>query len=209
MVAIAGLLASAAAYASIPLGGSIFPLTYISQSPTNLTDAFNEMEALISQQVVGLSTVYTGAISVPSAGTDTSGTTFSASIQGNPLVQSNFTATAPGTALNSQVTTLLVASEAGRTIYPTGVTIMVSGTAGTATGLAIECTDGRLIASWPIANLVDQLPIQGSYVSSTLTWAGAGLGKGCVAGKGIMLSDVGGTITTTTLVYTTVNYTVQ
>ena len=50
-VAIAGLLASVTAYAAIPLGGSIFPLTYISQSPTNLTDLFNEMEALISQQV--------------------------------------------------------------------------------------------------------------------------------------------------------------
>ncbi len=53
---LAGLAAlvvgAGAALASIQLGGSIFPLTFITTPPWNITDAFNQMESLINQQVM-------------------------------------------------------------------------------------------------------------------------------------------------------------
>ena len=53
---LAGLVAlgigAGAAVASIQLGGSIFPLVFITTPPWNLTDAFNQMESLINQQVM-------------------------------------------------------------------------------------------------------------------------------------------------------------
>lgn len=53
---IAGLVAlglgAAAAVASIQLGGSIFPLVFITTPPWNQTDAFNQMESLINQQTM-------------------------------------------------------------------------------------------------------------------------------------------------------------
>jgi hypothetical protein len=196
------------AYASIPLGGSIFPLTYITQPPINLTDAFNEMLALVSQQTVGISTAYSGAMTVPTSGIDTSGVTFSTSIQGNPLMQDSRASTLVSTAgLNSTGTTMLIASEAGRTIYPASVTIMASGTGATATGLAIECSDGTLIASWPVALLTNLNPIN-SY-SSTAVARGSALARGCPVATAVVLSNVGTNITTTTYVDTQVLYTNQ
>lgn len=38
-----------------PLGGSIFPLTYLSQPPLSLTDSYNQMLGLINAQVVAAS----------------------------------------------------------------------------------------------------------------------------------------------------------
>jgi len=143
---------------------------------------------------------------------DVSGIVFSTALTGNPLTQTNFTDVTESTGLTSASMTTILASTAGKTIYPGGgITIMVSGTAATATALALECSDGRLIASWPIADLVDQLPMGvGLYAStkSNIT-TGAGLTRGCVASTAVMLSNVGTNVTTTTHVYTQIPYTVQ
>lgn len=142
---------------------------------------------------------------------DGSGPTFSTALTGNPLVQANFTDTTVSTGLTSTAMTTIIASASGKTIYPTDVTIMVSGTAASATALALECSDGTLIASWPIADLVDLKPIStGLYLStqSTVT-TGPGLAKGCGSGNAVMLSNVGTNITTTTHVYTKVGYVKQ
>src|SRR5262249_557916 len=83
-------------------------------------------------------------------------TLFTPALTGNPLMQGSYTDVTVGTGLNSATMATIIASTAGKAIYPTGaLTIMVSGTAATATALALECSDGRLIASWPIADLVD------------------------------------------------------
>ncbi len=114
--------------------------------------------------------------------------------------------------LQSATVTVIIASSAGRIIYPGGgLTIMASGTAATATALALECSDGTLIASWPIADLVSLKPIGiGLYNSTngTIT-TGAGLGRGCPASTAVVLSNVGTNITTTTNVFTNIPYTVQ
>ncbi len=157
-------------------------------------------------------TLDSGSTAAISGGINTSGVTFSTALTGNPLVQQNYTDVTVSTSLTSASMTTLIASTAGRTIIPNGaLTIMVSGTAATATALALECSDGRLIASWPIADLVDQVPMGiGLYIStkSTIT-LGAGLTKGCAASTALMLSNVGTNIGTTTHVYTNIPYTLQ
>jgi hypothetical protein len=140
------------------------------------------------------------------AATTPQGTVFSTAMTGNPLVLDNYTDT-PVASLTSATMTTIIASTAGRTIYPVNVTLMVSGTAATATALALECSDGTLIANWPIALLLTNNP-QGAY-SSTVVTRGTALGKGCPASTAVMLSNVGTNITTTTHVYTNVLETVQ
>lgn len=139
---------------------------------------------------------------------DLSGPTFSTALTGNPLLQDNYTDTTVSTGLTSAAMTTILASTAGRSIYPGGgLTIMVSGTAATATSLALECSDGTLIASWPIALLTDLNPV-GPYASTAVT-RGAGLGRGCAASTALMLSNVGTNITTTTHVYTNIPHVAQ
>ena len=214
--ALVSLLAfSGVAVASIPLGGSIFPLTYISQPPINLTDGFNEMLSLINQQVVGISTVYSGAVNVPAAGVDTSGVVFSGTIQQNPLMQDSlFTVPVSGvggnlTGLNSAGAVTLIASETGRQIFPTGgVTIMASGTAATATAILLECSGGAVIAQWPIAFLQSNVPV-GIYTSTAGTTLGSALTRGCPSGQALYLSNVGSLLTTTSQLYINFPYSVQ
>lgn len=55
-MALIGGFASYAAYVQ-PLGGSIFPLVFVTQPVVNLLDAYNEMLALINAQVMGAGTV--------------------------------------------------------------------------------------------------------------------------------------------------------
>ncbi len=139
---------------------------------------------------------------------DLSGPTFSTALTGNPLTQQSYKDLTVSTDLASTAMTALLASASGRTVYPGGgLTVMVSGSAATATALALECSDGTLIASWPIALLVDQVPT-GPFASTAVT-RGAGLTKGCGSGNAVMISNVGANITTTTHVYTNVPYTVQ
>jgi hypothetical protein len=144
----------------------------------------------------------------PGSAVNSGGPTFSPSLTGNPLIQENYTDVLVSTSLTSAAMTPILASAAGTTIYPNDVTIMVSGTAATATALALECSDGTLLASWPIAELVNNVPV-GLYVSSAGPTLGTALGKGCPASTALMLSNVGTNITTTTHVYTNVQYTTQ
>ncbi len=158
-------------------------------------------------------TLSASGIFTDSGGTATQGTVFSTSQTGNPLLLDNVTNTLVSTVgLQSATVTVIIASSAGRIIYPGGgLTIMASGTAATATALALECSDGTLIASWPIADLVSLKPIGiGLYNSTngTIT-TGAGLGRGCPASTAVVLSNVGTNITTTTNVFTNIPYTVQ
>jgi len=143
---------------------------------------------------------------------NTSSVTMSTSLTGNPLMQFTRKDLTVSTDIASTALTTILASVAGKTIYPDlgGISIMVSGSAASATSLALECGDGTLIASWPIADLTDLKPIGvGLYLStqSTIT-TGAG-GMGCAASSGIYLSNVGTKITTTTHVYVSVPYIVQ
>jgi hypothetical protein len=142
--------------------------------------------------------------------TDVSGIVFSTALTGNPMIQNNYTDVVVSTSLTSAAMTTILASTAGKTIYPMDVKIMVSGTATTATALALECSDGTLIASWPIADLLHNVPIGTAIASSTQAQVttGAGLTK-CPASTAVMLSNVGTNIGVTTHVYTKATYTVQ
>ncbi len=195
------------------LGGSAFPLTFLTQPVNNPTDGFNQLLAIINAQTAPMSQTYTAAAQEPIGGMDTSQALFSTTLQQNPLVLTNYSDSFVSTiGLYSTGYTTILASQSGRTVYPQGgITIMVSGSAATATALALECSDGTLIASWPIADLVDVKPIGlGLYLSTqgTIT-TGAGLAKGCGSGKAVYLSNVGAQITTTTHVYVNFPYTVQ
>jgi hypothetical protein len=142
---------------------------------------------------------------------DVGGPTYSTALTGNPFTQASYKDLTVATDLVSTAMTTIIASTAGTTIYPRDVSIMVSGTAATATALALECSDGTLIASWPVADLVDRLPIGTAlYLStqSTIT-TGPALVKGCPASTAVMLSNAGTLITTTSHVYTNVEYVTQ
>jgi hypothetical protein len=196
-------------YALGGLGGSAFPLTYITQPPLTLTDAFNQLLLIINTQTAGISTTYAGAITEPSAGVDTSNTVFSTNLQGNPLVLNTFEDVPVATMLSSATEATILASQTNRQIFPGGgLTIMVSGTAATATALALECEPSHVVvAQWPIAELVTNVPV-GIYASSA-TVLGSTLTRGCAVSNALMLSNVGTTITTTTHVYVNLPYTVQ
>lgn len=188
-----------------PLGGSIFPLTFVTQPVTNLSDAYNEMLGLVNAQTVGLSTVYPGTVSIPSSGVDTSGTAFSTVIQGNPLMQDHYD-DATAAQLNSVKT--IIASQTGRTIYPGVPVVMASGTAAGATSVSLKCSaSGRIIGTWPINNLVTNTPV--SALSSYGITAGAALSSGCVANDAVVASVTGSNLTTTTDLFINIPYTVQ
>lgn len=216
VIALLGLpMAYSIAASPISSGGSIFPLTMISQPLNNSVDEFNQWLILANQQLVGLSTVYPGAVTIPSAGVDSSAVVFSGTIQQNPLMQDSlFTVPVSGvggnlTGLNSAGAVTLIASETGRQILPTGgMTIMVSGTAATATALLLQCSGGATIAQWPIAFLVSNVPV-GIYTSTVGTTLGSALTRGCPSGQALYLSNVGTLLTTSSQVYINLPYTVQ
>jgi hypothetical protein len=188
LAAVALGLSVNAAFAVSPVssGASYFPMTLPQKVFNNPTDAVNQIVQLGNAQLVG--------------------SALPTSLLGNPLAESYSSALVPGTDFSSAATKTLIASQAGVTLRPTAVSLMVSGTAATATGIALECSDGTLIASWPIAELVDQVPA-GMYKSTAGPALGAGLsGKGCAASTAILLSNIGSTITTTTVVYPNVIY---
>lgn len=217
-VALASLGGVAYATSPIALGGSAFPLTLISTSPINLVDGFNEMLILINQQTVGISAVYTRAMTEPTGGADTSGTIFSTTLQQNPLEQvSHTTAFVSTTGVNLNNTTYytILASQSGRTIYPLiNTTIMVSGTAATATSIVLECSGtnsagGTVIATWPISALVTNVPVPAFTSPALSVTSGTPMVNGCPSGQGIFMSVVGSQITTTDYVYLNLPYAIQ
>ncbi len=148
------------------------------------------------------------------ATTDVSGVVFSTGTTANPLVQTT-EVDLPVAAVSSSVGTgggVIIASAAGRKIYPLGFSIMVSGTAAGATSIQIGCSDlTTKIATVPIANLVSLVPV-GTYMASASTSQivyGAALVTGCPSGAGVVASAVGNALTTTTDVFISMPYTIQ
>ena len=109
---------------------------------------------------------------------------------------------------NSAVT--ILTGKTGLAVYPSGgFTIMASGTASGATSIDLKCSSGRLITTWPIAMLVDHLPVgMFSSAGGATTTTASGITQGCPSGDGVMLSAQG-TLATTTYLYYTMPYVVQ
>lgn len=185
------------------LGGSAFPLTYINQPPINLTDAFNEMLQIINAQTVGISSNYANAATIPSGGVDSSGVTFSTSLQGNPLVQSTFKNVTTAQA-NAGINVL--ASATGRTIHVTGPISMMTagGNAAGATDVLVKCSGGSVIEQFPIATLLNSVPA----LSSSAIVLGSTFSRGCPSGESVQVLS-SGTLTTATSLFVNVPYVVQ
>jgi hypothetical protein len=210
------LLIPAAAIGVIDqLGGSAFPLTYITQSPFNLTDAFNQMLSIISTQTVGISTKYPGAASIPGNGTDVSSTTFSTGVQANPLVQATVQNVVVAS-VNATGGFPLISGLSGRTIYPENVSLLpLGGSPSAATRIMIVCTSGNILMSVPIAYLNSGISLSAFYPYSSTTIATGGnltstaFGQGCASGDSVLISNVGTSVATTTSFMVNLLYTVQ
>jgi len=136
---------------------------------------------------------------------DLSGPTFSTALTGNPLQQVTYQNV---TTASANATTPVLASASGRAItVGAGLTVMASGTASGATAVVLKCSGGNLIATFPIATLVDQVPV-GPFASAGVITRGAALTKGCPSGEAVLVSSTG-TLATTTNVFVNLPYTVQ
>lgn len=206
LLALAPLTFIAKSFATAPdaLGGSAFPLTFIQTSPINLVDGFNQMLQIINAQTTGISVTYPGAIAEPATGVDTSGTPFSASLQGNPLQLHHYDDVTLAQ-INSVKTVITGATN--RTVYPGNLIVMASGSAAGATSISLKCSvSGTVIATFPIAQLVNNVPVTAFTSGAT---PGQALAKGCSSGDGIITSIAGSALTTTTDLYINLPYTVQ
>ena len=193
----AAALLSSNAYAVAPdqLGGSAFPLTFISQQPINLVDGFNQQLQIMAAQLAPAPGGPTGYV-----------TGFSTSISGNPLLENAW----DNLALASvNISTPLLSGIGGRTVYPNDVTIMaLGGNAGGGTSVKIVCYPSALVvATFPIAALISGIPVT-PYSSTGATVAGTPLASGCLAGDGVYASGVG-TLTTATGFVINMPFTVQ
>ncbi len=142
--------------------------------------------------------------------TDVSGIVFSTALTGNPLMQTTDGLIAVASA-NAGSTVLTGVS--GRTVYPGGgIMLMASGSAAGATGVYLACKgSGNIIASVPIAMLLDKTPVSpfksaGSGTGSPVL--GSAFTAGCLISDGIYISTTG-TLSTTTHLYYSIPYTVQ
>ena len=149
---------------------------------------------------------FTGTLATGTGGINTFGSVFGNTLSQNPLTQTIFFS-ATATQANAGVN--ILSSASGRTIIPTsGLTIMVSGTAATATSVVLECQPShRVFVTWPIANLVDRIPV-GIYASST-TVLGSALTNGCNASDSVQLSVNANNLATTTQLFINMPYVVQ
>jgi hypothetical protein len=136
---------------------------------------------------------------------DLSGPTFSTALTGNPLQQVTYQNV---TTASANATTPVLASATGRTItVGGGLTVMASGTASGASAVVLKCSGGNAIATFPIATLVDQVPV-GPFASAGIITRGAALTQGCPSGEAVLISSTG-TLATTTNVFVNLPYTVQ
>lgn len=137
---------------------------------------------------------------------DVSGVTYSTTITGNPLMQ-NTMQTVTTASANAGI--VLLSGVSGKKIYPGAVTMYVSGTAGGATAVVLECSGGTDAVSWPIAMLTTLQPVD-AFVSKggAVATRGTPLVSGCPAGESLQVSN-NGTLTTTTHLYFNIPYTVQ
>lgn len=211
LLAIAGLVglfaAAAIAASPIQLGGSIFPLTLISQAANNSVDEFNQLEILINAQVM--------PISGPQATINTQGITFSNAANGNPLMLDFYQdiAVSTNTTVNNSTTRGLqfLTAQTSRTIYPGIPVVTVSGTASAATNLTILCSpSARVVATYVVSNLISTVP---NFPISAGTGQGNSVGvamaSGCASGDGVNISTGGSALATTTDVFINMPYTVQ
>lgn len=93
-----------------------------------------------------------------------------------------------------------------RTIYPQNVVVTaIGGNAATSTGIKVLCTSGNVLASIAIAQLTSGVPT--SAFSASVT-PGIGL-TGCALGDGVLVSNVGSNLATTTSLIINMPYTIQ
>jgi len=161
--------------------------------------------------LAGLATsqTFTGADGF-SGGINTNAQAFSITQSKNPLMLSNYT-DIPVASVNNVPTAgyQFVSGITGRTIYPMGLTVMVSGTASAATSVKILCGSGKLLATFPIASLITSVPISPYSSGPGAVVAGSALGNGCPSGDGVYASNVGTNLATTTDFYVNLLYTLQ
>jgi hypothetical protein len=176
------------AKSAIQLGGSIFPLTYISTPNINTTDGFNQMLSLLNQQVAAFPTNKQGAAFQTAPGL-------------NPLIQLSYVDIPAENGLLSQgngvTNNILVAPTTGVTIFPVGggVSMFASGAETTGTGVTILCSpSGNKIMTPQAAYLLNNLVI-GGFFSTTAAVTSAGniplasaFTAGCLSGDGVVAS---------------------
>jgi len=137
------------------------------------------------------------------------GIPFSVLPSGNPLVQSNFTDILTAS-VNAHNGYMFLSGVTGRTIYPTGLTLMVKGTASAATSEKVLCVpSGNLLATFPIATLVDSKAVTPFSSVTGSPVPGPAMAYGCQSGDGIAISNVGTNLATTTDIYVNMPYVVQ
>lgn len=137
----------------------------------------------------------------------TQGQVFTTVQAGNPLMQDTVQ-NIPVASVNQAGGQVLIQSVSGRTIYPSaGLTLLVSGTAATATSEKIVCLpSGRLVATFNIAQLVNSIPV-GPMSASVV--AGPALNEGCQINDDLVLSNVGSNLATTTNLFPNIPYVMQ
>lgn len=145
---------------------------------------------------------------IPAGTIATQGIPFSTNQAGNPLLLQ--TSQLIGTAsINAGGGTTFITGATGRTLYPSGLTVMaVGGNATGATSVVVECTSGNILATFPIAALVSAKPAPAFYFASAIV-PGVALGDGCASGDGIFVSTNGSNLATTTGLWISLPYTVQ
>ena len=186
-LAAAGLQVTGRAKAAIQLGGSIWPLTYITVPEVNPTDGFNQMESLINQQAQANTYAVNPAANVAP--------------QANPLVFGTYGSFLAASVNDPNASVLtgnatLLSGVAGRTIYPGSVTLeALGGNAAGATSIAVICyPSGTQIAQVSaIGRLLSGVPTSpfASYANINAS-LGTAFGSGCTVGDSVVVSAVGG-----------------
>lgn len=193
-------------------GVNVNPNTAAPGNFTNLTvsgtTTFSSSQAFSGPTTFSNTTTFTSSpvFSSGPSSIDTHYAVFGNSLLQNPLTQTVFESFL--TASANAGTSVILNSAAGRTVFPgAGLSILVSGTAAGATSLNLECQSShRVFVTWPIAELVNNIPV-GIYASSA-TVLGSALTNGCNASDAVILS-ANGTLSTTTQIFVNLPYTVQ
>lgn len=150
-----------------------------------------------------------GTLSTRSAIIDPSGNAFATTTTGNPLMQMTVQQI-PVASVNASGGYALISGVTGRRVYPAGLTVMASGTAASATRLMVVCSGGNVIASIPIAHLVDRIAVTPfASVLGTYTLTSTGFARGCASGESVLVSNVGSNMTTTTDIFVNMPYSMQ
>lgn len=197
------LLLAALLFPAISFAGDYgFQQPFIDISGINQIDGVNvnpnipapgNFTTLTAQTVVFSSTVTTQ--SVP----------FSTAISGNPLMQMTVQRI-PVASINAAGGYAVLASVAGRTIYPGNVIVTAQGgNVSGSTGVKVLCGSGNVLASIATAQLTSAVGV--SAFSASVTPGNAF--TGCATGDGVFISNVGANLATATALFVNLPYTVQ